>query len=402
MKKLFNLIFFLVCFVSTVAAQQPASFWMGQMPPFSGSGSGRETSANKHLAFGFLATESKTITSLRFCVYYKVDPGSLLGSTDAEVKVYGSTIAGLPDTGSGAIATVTFDPTTTGCKNTTSMSYATTPGEQLWFVVRNTYAVPATNYFAINIAPEGLVGIGGGGYSHNHYGKGTSYQESSDGGITWTNVQRSAASPYRVNYGDSTYYGYPFTEFDVANNPVNSGDRVYGDDEVGNKFTTPADTSLNLRCVSFMQAKIGSPTGSLRFRLYTGTTLTATTSSMTESGSGSNSSVTLCFSSVQVLAANTTYRVVMAETTQSDASGNAYGPSRIDWDSDSNSLALKPFNGTMSKTVCTGSCNGGTWTDTTTSFYVMQLLLQFGDEFPTSGGGSGGLKNQNKVNGGVQ
>ena len=264
MKFLKLLTFLIALFWVSIAQSAPSTsaFIIGTSFPHNNGGTGREAyGADKRLAFGYLAMESKTITSFRFCVYYRA--GSNQTSTDGEVKVYASTVDGAIDYAGGALATATFDPTSSGCKTTTTISLAIGAGEQVWIVVANANPTSKTdNFFAILITPEGLTGFGGGGIAYSNSLLGTSYQESNDGGSTWTSYSRPASSAYRINFSDSTYYGYPMTEYDSPSNPVNAADRVYSTREVGNKFTTPAGTDLNVRCVSFLQNRIGNPTHS--------------------------------------------------------------------------------------------------------------------------------------------
>lgn len=334
-------------------------------------------------AFGFRAPVSCTIDEV--CVYIPSRTGSP-GASDGRLDIFSNASGGPSASLSGA----TFDVATTGFKCSTQ-SQAVTAGTQYWLVVSNVNAVDKTlNYFATWQGPENLIQAGGGGrfYSgSNSPARGASFRRSTDGQVTWTNLERSGSAPYRVHCSSGAYYGFPAIADDSPNNPIAVADRVYSTNEVGNKFTTPSNASLNLRCISMrMGIAAGTPTGFPRYRLYNGTTLVATTdspanvASMTQPGS-----LTQCFSSAQALTAATTYRVVLGETTQSDTSSNAYGPHRIDWHTTTASKALKPFNGTLTKTTCSGSCDGGTWTDTDTSWYQMELILEPGSEFASSG-----------------
>lgn len=346
-------------------------------------------------AYGFRSPVSCTIDEI--CMYVSSSTSSP-STTALKIAVY-SDASGGPNT---SLSSGTADPSTTGFKCSTQ-SQAVTAGTQYWFVATNEDASPTTKFFSIWQAPENLIQAGAGGrfYSgSNSPARGAAFRRSTDSGGTWTALERSGSAAYRVHCSSGAYYGFPAIGDDTPNNPIASADRVYSTNEVGNKFTTPSNAKLNLRCVSMrMGIAAGTPTGFPRYRLYNGTTLVATTdspatvASMTQPGS-----LTQCFSSAQALTAATTYRVVMGETTQSDTSSNAYGPHRIDWDSTTASKALKPFNGTLTKTTCASSCDGGTWTDTDTSWYQMELILEPGSEFATSGSaitysrGTGGNK----------
>lgn len=388
-------------------SQQSTSFELGTVNPAGGSVTSRELTASssgvvnsRMLAFGYLATATKTLNNIRICIEYKA---GTLASTDAEINVYGSTAAGVPDLVGGTLATATVDANSAGCKTSTGVSLALTSGEQYWLVVTNENVLPDINYFAVQVNPERGVGTNAGGVGVQNILAGAFSQQSNDSGDTWTDFQRNNSGNYRLDFSDSSHFGTVMTLMSMGSGPIDAAERVYDAREVGNKFTTPPGADLNLRCISFAVARIGAPTGFLRYRLYQGTTLIATTAASANQAPTDSGVIPLCFNTAQALTSSTSYRVVIAETTQSDTSGNAYGPTKFDWDTDANSLILKPFDGTLTKTVCTGSCNGGTWTDTTGSFYQMQLLLEFGDEFagatPPVGGGN---LNQNMATGGVQ
>lgn len=85
--------------------------------------------------------------------------------------------------------------------------------------------------------------------------------------------------------------------------------------------------SVRVVGVTGMVNKTGSPTGSIRYRLYEGTgssrTLVATTVSSANISTTVNHSP-LWFDSTILMKANTWYTVVLSETTQSDASTNRY------------------------------------------------------------------------------
>jgi hypothetical protein len=329
--------------------------------------------ATARQAYGFLAPKTGTIDE--FCTRIPAKSGTL-ASTAALVSMYGS-VAGVPN---GALDTGTMDPNSVGFKCTTGLSQAVTVGTQYWFDITNTQASPGSNNFEVVTGPAGVVAGNGMATVGASVGIGPQSMRSTNNGSTWSAGagQRAGAAPYRVHYSTGEYFGFPAILGENPGLPTNAADRIYSAREVGNKFTTPAGIAPRVKCVGFEVADTGTPTGNLRFRLYTGTTLTATTDEL--AGSGSNitaaTEVVLCFSSVQALAASTTYRVVIAESTQSDTSSNAFTPHRVDFDSNAASLALKPMWGTAEKTICSSSCNGGTWTDTSTSYYHgMNLYL---------------------------
>jgi hypothetical protein len=360
--------------------------------------------ADKRIAYGFFAPASKTVSEFSF--YISSVSGSPPDATDGRIDIYGSKSGNVPDT-SSSLANAIFDPSTTGWKRVT-ISKAVTAGTQYWFVFTNLNAAPATKNYTLQIMPGGLAGGPMGGSGVGAYASVGATALRSDAATPLFNVQgRNAAAAYRIKFSDNTYFGFPASNFDAANTPVNAADRIYAAREVGNSFKTFTNASMNLRCVGVNMSSIGTPTGVFQLKLYQGTSLVDTAYQLQPSATwntvSQNTYVPFCFTSYNTLAANTTYRTVVFETTQSDANTDAAGLARVDWDPDSNSQALKYFAGTISKTVCTSSCPGGGFTDTPGSYYQMELIPEAGNEFTSTGGGtSGGLLNNNKVNGGYQ
>lgn len=393
MKRIFLLIGYLLCLASLTHAQNFSPSLKLGTGNIVASGAWRTDSMNAaaataRQAFGFFAPQTGTIDE--FCTRIPAKSGTL-ASTAALVSMYGS-VAGVPN---GALDTGTMDPNSVGFKCTTGLSQAVTVGTQYWFDITNTQASPGSNNFEVVTGPAGVITGNGMATVGSTIGLGPQSMRSTNNGAAWSAGAgpRAGAAPYRVHYSTGEYYGFPAILGEQPGLPTNAADRIYDTREVGNRFTTPAGVAPNVKCVGFEVGDTGTPTGNLRFRLYNGTTLMATTNEL--AGSGSNivaaTEVVLCFSAVQNLVASTTYRVVIAESTQSDTSSNAFVPHRVDWDSDAASLALKPMWGTVQKTICTGSCNGGTWTDTNTSYYHgMNLYLDETTPYASSSSSGGG------------
>jgi hypothetical protein len=87
--------------------------------------------------------------------------------------------------------------------------------------------------------------------------------------------------------------------------------------------------------------------------------------------------VPLYFASTLALAPGTWVRVTTGESTNSDTSGK-YNNTEYQWDSDPNSTALMPFQGTLAKTL---SVDGTNFTDTSTTLQPFALLLDANSPF---------------------
>ena len=222
-----------------------------------------------------------------------------------------------------------------------------------------------------SIAPTPLVG--------NNEREVWSTGSSTNSGGTWTiaNAATGAISGLRVGYADGTFDGIPIAISAAAL----VADGVYSTNESGTKFTSPSGVTLNVRGLAMFQGlKTGSPTGTPRLGLWTGTTPVnqgyATPNSAVLSG-GTAQWVNAYFAALVVIPPNTVCRVTMGETTQSDASGNRWNNTQFFTDTDSNSLPLLPMNGTCQKTYF----NGSTWADAAGSMFPFALLLDTAGEF---------------------
>jgi hypothetical protein len=262
----------------------------------------------------------------------------------------------------------------------TGFTTALTANQQYWLVWKNVNGTPASN----NVTFRWLTGnvasfLGGSSNNRQAWGQATS----TTSGVSWSNNPGRYAG--RIAYADGSYDGIPTSNVTSAG----SGDGVYAARESGMKFTSPANGVLKVAGLAMLvAAKTGSPTGSPRLGLWTGTTpsLVAYTNSLPATAISGVQWVYSYFASTQTLQPGTVCRVTLGETAQSDAVGNRWNNQEITWDSDANSLALLPFGGTCRKTYFDGS---STWTDTAGSLFGFALLPDTAGEFG-SGGGTGG------------
>jgi hypothetical protein len=201
---------------------------------------------------------------------------------------------------------------------------------------------------------------------------------SSDGGATWDGTIANAVTGFRVkltNDTDVAYFGLPAANSGTLNF---ANDIIESTQQVGNVFTTPADVKIRLKTVVYIVRKSASP-GNLSCVLYTGDAVVATaTSGAIPAGNISTSPTTyqFQFNPVLELAPSTKYRLVLSAASGDDSS-NYYYHYAYTWDSDADSLTLKPWS--MSQ------CNleAGAWTDTSTSAIPVILVPDTMDEFGT-------------------
>lgn len=294
---------------------------------------------------------------------------------DVRVDIYSDTGAGVPNaslantTNAVAVTALAFYDFT--------FNVALSAATQYWIVVRNLNASPATNILTWR-AMGNAVGVVHSTIQSTTPFYGFGRRNSTDGGATWTTVSASSCGPlFRLDFSDGTSAGCP-----VSNSATDTTNTVFSTREVGMVFTTPQNVRLAVSGVYCTPGIAGTPTGDLRYRIYKGTTLVATTTAIPKATVTNLTSiagqVAGFFTSPVILDPNTVYRVTMGETTQSDTSTNNYRMLQMAaWDNNATSLALKPWNGTASLTYF----NGSTWTDTASSYCPMNLLMDFDTMF---------------------
>lgn len=327
-------------------------------------------------ALSFTPDSGRTLSAVR--AYVSDITGTLAGS-DITCSLYDSTgTGGVPGSAieSGKLPSATI--TGAGWCNFTGFTTALTAGQMYWLVFKNVNGSPASNWCHFQFITTGLASplVSDNISSRNAWARGTS----TNSGSAW-----STANQYmgvRIAYADGSYDGSPCAVAAAAG----SGDGVYGSRESGVVFTTPPSGVLKVAGLGmFIPSKTGSPTGLPRFGLWSGSSpsLVAYTNSL-PNGIPTTAWYSAYFSSTQTLQPSTTYRATLGETTQSDASGNRFNNQEVSWDTDSNSLALLPFEGTVKKTYFDGS----SWSDTSGSIFPFALLLDPAGEFGAGASGA--------------
>lgn len=353
---------------------------LGWMPDYQVSTSTTQlNAAATWLAISFIANDAKTLSTIRA---YVVALAGTLGANDITCDLYDSTgTNGAPGSAieTGKVPTATI--TGAGWYTFTGFSTALTANQQYWLVFKNVNGTPASNYCNMrsvtNLRMPYLLGSSAARFNWAR-------AASVNSGSTWSIATGSPC--IRIGYGDGSFDGMPLSNVAAAG----SGDGIYGSNESGVKFTSPANAYLNARGVAFLfNGKTGSPAGLPRFGLWTGSSPVNqgyTTDLLSTSITGAQA-VKAYFASTITINPNTVCRLTCGEDTNSDTSSNRYNLDEFIWDTDSNSELLLPWDGTCVKTYY----NGSSWTDTAGSIFGHALILDTSGEFASGGGSGGGI-----------
>lgn len=354
--------------------------WTGAISGGNGTNNLQLSAAATWWAVSFVPDASRTLSAVR--AYVSAVAGTLAGS-DVTCDLYDSAgTSGAPGAAieSGKLPSATI--TAAGWYDFTGFTTVLAANQEYWAVFKNVNGVPATNrptFQALSLMRSSYL------YGANTNRLAWAMATSSNSGSTWS---RSAdASATRVSYADGTYDGIPLR--DAITSVI--GDGVYATRESGMKFTSPSNATLNVRGLAMMiGGKTGSPTGSPRLGLWTGSSPAnqAYATFLTTTVSGAQWLYGY-FASNIVIQPGTICRITLGETTQSDASSARFSNYEMLGDTDSNSTPLLPWNGTATKTYFDGS----SWTDSAlgTSLMGHALLLDTAGEFGASAGTSGGF-----------
>lgn len=251
---------------------------------------------------------------------------------------------------------------------------ALTAGAHYWIVFKNSNATSSANYPTI----RAMSGSGFGATSSDYRAWGWMYRTATDNAdpnlATWsTSGSGIEAAGIRLGFAAGSYAGLPV-----------SGQvgllKTYSGSKIGASFVAPA--TMDIVGVSMLMIKVGSPSGSLRYDLYQGSALVAST--FAAAGNEVHTGlvwIPLYFPVKQTLTAGVRYRVVAANTDSgADDASNCFGMYGASIDSDANSLLRAPFGGTLQYAAYTGS----TWSaDSPSSIVPVSLFI-------TSFGAAGG------------
>jgi hypothetical protein len=317
------------------------------------------------LAYGFNSRKSGTVNKIT--VRVSAVNGTLDGN-DLTCEIYSqkATTPFTVGTSLASSATVTATPTGAAYVEFTGFSQAVVAGTQYYIVLKNAAAAPTTDY------PTYLYGVAGTSLNTlvgSLAAWGSNVLTSTDSGTNWTNAQLGVTPNYRIEYSDGSFEGFAFSAIGI--DTTNS---IYSAREAGAKFTTPVSAKFVLAGLAFGVAKSGTPTGDVRFRLYEGVTLIATTGTMPLGNLTATGTIPLYFATPQTLKPNTVYRVVVSETTQADTSSNRYQIGFTTIQDDANTKALVPL-GMVQTYTSDATANPVVFTDTDTKLPLVTLII---------------------------
>lgn len=316
--------------------------------------------ANIKVAFCLVPNVTKTLSSVG--VYVSAVQG-VLGASDMVVQI----CADNNFTPGSVLATGTqVDATPTGAAlvRFTGLSQVLTAGTLYWIVISNAAVSPGSNNFTIL---EGTEDNAQGLSQMDAPFFGT--RKTTTDGTTYSSVARRTNN-ILLTYTDATYDGIVWSAY-AAETQANC---VYATRELGNVFTLPSYGRLNLSGISMMVGRSGNPTGNMLYKVYDDSGLIGNTIGIPQTAtlSGFSAFTRDNFTTPLILEPGGTYRVVIAETAQSDTSTNRYIGHPFTIPNDSILKGQMPFLGTAKKTYSTDA--GATWTDTDTQAIPMYLI----------------------------
>lgn len=320
-------------------------------------------------ARGFTVRRALTINTVR--EYLTAKTGTL-ATTDVSCDIYSDTGSGIPNVSLGSTTTVSPALAAATWCEWSGLSVALTANTQYWIVWKNLNGTPASNFPTLRASLLDTLPVFGWGFG---WPKVTTVNS----GTTWATNAQANVSGTRLGFSDGSYQGFP-----VEN--IATGTATYGTREHGIKFTVPSNAPLVVSGVQiYVRSKTASP-GSLRARIYRGSsstpTLIATSEVIAPGLIGSGVYAGCPFASDVTLTPGETIRLVMSQT--GGDSSNHYQGSDYTLDNDANSIALGPFNGTCSKTTTTDGTN---FTETANIVMPMGLILKADGELAAAGGG---------------
>lgn len=303
-----------------------------------------------------------------------------LGASDCVCDVYNDT-AGVLGTLIETRTTVTTTPTGAAVIEWTGFTATLTAGTPYYFVFRNAAASPTVNSYTMYY----VTGFGSAQYYYTSTAPTAGVFHcftSTNSGTTLTSV--SGMPGMVLEYSGGAKEGFPMN----ATMTATTNQAAYASREFGNMFITPNYAPMRVVGILAAAGKTGTPTGSLRARVYSGSgaspTLLATTATTLVAAQVNTSLAGKClyFSTPLVLPMNTAIRVVISETAQADASGNRYGLNAFSFNS-SDSTLVYPWSSTAVKTTLSTD-GGATFSETSDAAASIYLIPDADQPFDIS------------------
>jgi len=330
------------------------------------------SSATNYKGMYFVAPWSKTINEVR--VYVEGNVGT--PTSAMKIGIYEVTSRYSATPAITLLESVTVTPVA-GAQDVTGFTTALTANKAYAVLANNVHATPGSNYFKLFAST---------------YGYWSPFLPGPN--ATSGTALASIASPQlamRIKFSDTTYYGMALNAASAAN----TSETIYSAREVGQMWQCPFDCNVAGLGLTHFVTNVGTPTGNLRLRLYTGNstrTLVGTTADLWVLTSGSV--MQGFFSSPVSISKGDYINVMLGETTQSDTSSNRFQVNMIPWENTSESLGLLPNGNRMVHTT-----DGTTFTEYPAwQIPGMGLILENNDEHP-AGASGGGIILPRSVNG---
>ncbi len=365
---------------ANLTIQQPSAQMIGFMPTLATNTT--VVTSTGLLGIGFVAPASPFSGTMRL-----QDITIYVSAVNTAPKLTAKLVsdnAGVPNYTSGVIETGTESAALSAGNWYTLSGFTTTSnltaGTQYWIVLVCTTGTSVTVQYTI---PGTLAFPPIGAYTA---GSGMSWGETSatsaDTGSTWTGGYGGIAG-FRIGFTDGTdnaYRGIAISAFAWANGAT---EKLFTDtgtaQEVGSRFTMPANAKVSVCAVGMQARQSGPPTGNLRFRIYSGSemTLLGTTLGIPPGNvrSGGLNFYISRFTTPITMSAGTLYTVT-AGNTAADDSTHYHSVYKYTIQNDATSAGLLPFGG-----MVLAKNSGGSWSTVTTEVVPFAIYLCTGSEF---------------------
>lgn len=322
--------------------------------------------SNDIFAIGFVPRETKTLDNLR--IYISAVTGSP-ATTEIKCSLFAANSAGDGWTAGTEIETKDIDSIATGWRTFSGFSTSLTAGTKYYLAIRNANATPASNSVTIQYSNFNTLALASG---HAHVGAQIHISTSGAGSLIMT----TSMGGYRIGWSDSSFVGIPA----ATSTATSSSYRIYGTRECGTRLTFPSTMRLPIvGVVGVLANENGNPTGNVHLRVYDGTTLLGTTNTIPDAAASySNGRHSAYFSDV-IQFEGTDLRITHGVTSGGDSS-NAHNAHYLTWDSDADSMDLKPYDAELTY------FDGSSWSEPEDGFCACGLLVDW-TQLPASAGG---------------